>query len=74
MSPLQFYNLDEHEQAEKVWEGKVISTRQDGIHDILLYRIGELFVEAYYHKEYNILRKFIAYNEHELLDFYLPKN
>lgn len=26
MSPHQFYNLDEHEQAEKAWVAKLIST------------------------------------------------
>jgi len=74
MTPEDFYNLDEQEQAELVWTGKHVSDRFDEEHNILLYRIDDLFVEAYYHREYNVLRKFMAYREHELLDIYLPKN
>ncbi len=74
MAPQEFYELDEGEQAETIWEGKVIGTREDEVHNILLYKIKDLFVEVFYHREYNVIRKFDAYREHELLDIYLPKN
>jgi hypothetical protein len=35
--------------------------REDEIHTILLYKLEGIFVEAYYHQEYNVLRKFVAY-------------
>lgn len=74
MTPEQFYKLDEQEQAETVWEGKHVADWQDDEHNILLYKINDLFVEAYYHRDLNVLRKLRAYTEHELLDIYLPKN
>lgn len=74
MTPEQFFELDEMEQAEFVWEGKYIGYREDEDHKILLYKVEDLFVEVYYHKEYNVIRKFAAFTEHELLDDYLPKN
>ena len=74
MTPKQFYNLDEQELAAAIWEGKHVADRQDKEHHILLYKIDDLFVEVYHHKEYNVIRKFRAYTEHELLDIYLPKN
>ena len=74
MTPSQFYSLDEAEQAETVWEGEHIADRKDEEHNILLYQIGNLFVEAYYHREHNVLRKFKAFTKDELLDIYLLKN
>ena len=74
MSPSQFHNLDEAEQAEVIWEGKHIADRQDEDHNILLYQIKDLYVEVYYHKEYNVIRRFEAFTKDELLDIYLPKN
>ena len=51
MTPEQFYELDEMEQAEVIWDGKHIADRQDKEHHILLYKIDDLFVEVYHHKE-----------------------
>ena len=51
-----------------------IEDRQDKEHQILLYKIDDLFVEVYYHKEHNIIVKFNAFSKNELLDIYLPKN
>ena len=70
MTPSQFYNLDEAEQAETVWEGKHIADRQDDEHNILLYKCDNLYVEVYYHKRYNVIRKFNAFDRTELLDIY----
>ena len=70
MTPTQFYKLDEAEQAEVIWEGQHIADRHDEEHNILLYKIDELYVEVYYHKEYNIIRKFNAFSRVELLDIY----
>lgn len=53
MTPNQFYDLDEAEQAEAIWDGKHVGSREDELHNILLYKIGDLFVEVFHHKEYN---------------------
>lgn len=74
MTPSQFYNLDEAEQAETIWEGKYVGSRQDKDHNILLYQIKNLYVEVYYHKEFNVIRRFEAFTKDELLDIYLRKN
>ena len=46
MTPEQFYELDEQEQVEVIWEGKVIADRQDSEHIILVYKIDDLYVEV----------------------------
>jgi hypothetical protein len=75
MTPKQFNELDEQEQAEVIWEGKHIGDRQDEEYSILLYEIeADFYVEVYLHKVHNVIHKFMAYREHELLDIYLPKN
>ncbi len=74
MTPEEFFELDEMEQAETVWEGIMIGTRSDKEHSILLYKIDNLYVEVFYHKQYNVIRKFEAFSATELLDIYLPKN
>ena len=73
MTPEQFYKLDEMEQAEVIREGKHIADRQDKEHHIL-YKIDDLYVEAYYSKEHNYITKFNPFSNSELLDLYLPKN
>ena len=68
MTPKQFYNLDEQELAGAIWDGKHNADRQDTEHHILLYKIDDLFVEVYNHKEHNIIVKFNAFSKNELLD------
>ena len=74
MTPKQFWQLDEMEQAELIWEGNHISDRHTDLYTILLYQIDDLFIEVYYHKANNVIWKFEAYNRQELLYSYLPKN
>ena len=51
-----------------------IEDRQDKEHQILLYKIDDLYVEVYYSKEDNFITKFNPFSQNELLDIYLPKN
>lgn len=37
MTPLQFYDLDEMEQTEYVWEGTHLGNREDDVHNICKY-------------------------------------
>jgi hypothetical protein len=48
-------------------EGKQINQRDDGTHTILLYKIDDFYVEVYYHKQYNVIRKFEAFSEGQLI-------
>jgi len=65
--------MDEMEQIETVWSGTHIGTRSDANHDILLYQIGKLYVEVFYHRDTNGIRKFNAFEDIEQLQPYLHK-
>jgi hypothetical protein len=69
-----FLDLDEMEQAEAVWSGTLQGTRHEGEYRILLYKIDKFYVEAWYHVEYNVLRKFVPFDEKEKLVAYLGLN
>ena len=74
MSLSQFNQFDELEQIEAVWSGKHLATRHDKDYDILLYQIDGFFVEVYYHRENNSIRKFepVA-NKNQLLFYGNPR-
>jgi len=74
MTPEQFYELDETEQAEVIREGKHIADWQDKEHHILLYKIDNLYVEVFYSKEHNIITKFNPFNNNESLADSFPTN
>lgn len=69
-----FLDMDEMEQAEAVWSGKLQGTRHEGEFKILLYKIDDFYVEAWYDVKYNILRKFVPFDEKELLIPYFRLN
>ena len=71
MTLYEFNSLDEMEQAEAVWDGVLIGDRKDSEHRILLYQIDAFYVEAYYHIEYNVLRRFRSFSSTDQLDPYL---
>lgn len=73
MTPKQFYALDEMEQAQAVWDGKVIAIRKAN-NTASCYTRLKTVCRSILLQAYNELRKFEAYTEHELLDIYLPKN
>ncbi len=69
-----FLDMDEMEQAEAVWSGTLQGTRHEGEYRILLYKIDEFYVEAWYHIEYNVLRKFVPFDDTKLLEQYFKIN
>lgn len=70
MTVNEFYSLDEQEQAEAIWDGNHLGQRHDEDHNILLYFIKGIYVEVFYHREHNIIRKLVAYSStDELLPF-----
>ena len=58
------------EQVENLWSGKHIATKHDKNHDILLCQIDGFFVEVYYPKENDTLRKFEPVANRNQLLFY----
>jgi hypothetical protein len=58
MTLYQFIALDEMEQQEAIWEGTHIGDRQDEEHNILLYQIDGFYVEVFYHRELNVIRRY----------------
>jgi hypothetical protein len=74
MTLYQFNALDEMEQAETLWDkGVHIGERFDEEHNILLYQIDGFYLEAYYHREYNVLRRFRTFSSTEQLQPYIGK-
>jgi len=71
MTPEQFHNLDEIQQAELVWEGKHIGERRDEEHIILLFKKDDLYIEVYL--KYGIIKRMQAFSKDELLDIYTLK-
>jgi hypothetical protein len=69
-----FLDMDEMEQAEAVWSGEHVGTRHEEGYRILLYKIDEFYVEAWYHVEYNVLRKFVLFDDKETLALYFGLN
>src|SRR5215217_6771755 len=52
-----FIQMDEMEQAEAFWSGTLAGTRHGGEYRIILYKIDDFYVEAWYHVEHNVLKK-----------------
>jgi hypothetical protein len=73
MTIYQFISLDEAEQAEAIWDATQIGDRSDEEHNILLYQINSFYVEVFYHKEYNVIRKFRPFTSTDQLQPYLDK-
>jgi len=73
MTLYQFLQLDEAEQAEAIWDGSFIADREDEEHKILLYQIDGFYVEVFYHKEYNVIRKYRPFSSTDQLETYLNK-
>ena len=71
MTLYQFIAMDEMEQQEAIWEGVHVGDRDDGEHRILLYQFYNFYVEVYYHKEYNVVRRYRPFSSTNPLDPYL---
>ena len=71
MTLYQFNALDEMEQAEAVWSGVHIGERRDEEHNILLYQIDSFYVEVYFNRELNVIRKFRSFSSTDQLGPYL---
>ncbi|MEO7834804.1 MAG: hypothetical protein ABIR50_05755 [Ginsengibacter sp.] len=73
MTLYEFKQLDETEQMEAVWDAVFVADREDREHRILLYQIDAFYVEVYYNKEYNDIRRFRSLSSTDQLQPYLDK-
>ena len=73
MTLCQFNQLDENEQAEAVWSGAHIAERHNEEFDILLYHIDSIYVEVFYDREYNVIRRLRSFTSTDQLRPYLEK-
>jgi hypothetical protein len=74
MTPEQFYDPDKMQQAEVIREGKHIADRQDNEHNILLYKIDDLYVEVFYSREHSYIEEFNPLKNNESHADYFPAN
>lgn len=74
MTQSQYNSLDEMEQAEALWnKGVHVAERADEEHNILLYQVDSFYVEVYYHRDYNVIRRFNTFSGVEQLQSYIGK-
>lgn len=70
MTLYNFIKLNEYEQAESVWQSQFIADRPDGNSIILLYCLGEFFVEVTYHPRLNKIINIKPFKTKRLLEPY----
>lgn len=73
MTLYEFKALDEMEQAEAVWDAVHISERWDDEHNILLYQRDNFYIEVFYHRELNVIRRIKSFRNTSQLEPYLGK-
>lgn len=71
MTLYEFNHLDESEKAETTWSGVFIADREESECKILLYQIDSFYVEVYYHKVDNAIKRFRSFSAISQLDPYL---
>lgn len=70
MKLYDFIKLNEYEQAESVWRSQFIADRTDGDSTILLYCLGEFFVEVTYDQNLNKIMNMKPFKTMRLLEPY----
>ena len=71
MTLFEFEQMDEWEQMEAIWGGVFVTNRVDNENEILLYQVDSFYVEVYYNKEYNKIRRLRSFSSVDELDPYL---
>ena len=67
MTLYQFNELDENTQAEMVWDKGVYSgDRRDEVHNILLYQLHGFYVEVYFHRNQNEIKRLRSFSRNFL--------
>ena len=74
MTLYEFNLLDEHHQANMIWNAGVhIDERTDSDLTILLYQIDSFYVEVYYDQVKNDIIRFRSFSSVNQLEPYLKK-
>jgi hypothetical protein len=71
MTPRQFYQLDEMEQAEVMWNAVHIGERKDSEYRYELLQLASLYLEVKYSIEHNVRRGISAFEYDQISDLYL---
>ena len=73
MTLSEFEHMDERDKMEAILRGVFVTNRADNENEILLYQVDSLYVEVYYSKEYNHIRRFRPISSTDELDPYLEQ-
>lgn len=71
MTLYQFRLLDQDEQAGAVWDGTFLETRFEPGYKILLYAVGDFYVEVYYSDTLNEITRIRPFRYVDILKPYL---
>jgi len=74
MTLCEFNLLDEKEQANVIWLGTRVASRHDDEHEIVLFQIDGFFVEVFFNRTYDVIRKIEAIENINQLLLYLKPN
>jgi hypothetical protein len=66
-----FIGLDINEQAEYVWQGTFLATRENEKHKIHLYSLGDFYAEVFYNYNDNEIVAIKGFRSRSLLIPYL---
>ena len=73
MTLSEFNLLDEKQQGNVIWSGTRVATRHDDEHEIVLFQIDGLFVEVFFNRTMDVIRKIEAIgNLNQLLIYLKP--
>ena len=74
MTLYEFKLLGEEEQPQGVWDlGEHLATRMTGAYKILLWQIGDLYIELFYNYVDSKIEKIRTFRTTELLTPYLDQ-
>lgn len=72
MTLYQFNSLNEMQQADELWEkGVHIAERPEGDFELLLYQIDSFYVEVWYQRVDNKIKKIRSFSSINALEPYL---
>ena len=70
----EFRLMNLNDQAETTWNmGVLLGHREEGVHNMILYRINDFFAEIYYDRDMNEITGIKSFVSDELLQPYLDR-
>jgi hypothetical protein len=74
MNLRQFQGLEVTIQIGVIWNNGVhVATRDDEVYQYLLYQLDNFYVEVWYHIEFEVINRFIAFDDIDRLEPYLQR-